>query len=96
MTANYKISQYIMLIEDFLRNKISARQFEQIYLHMFKSDITFRTGKEFEILDKLFSDVDSFCDDPSLITDSRFDIDESQLRVNVQKALLELKKLEKG
>ena len=78
MATKYEISQYILLIEDFLKNKITAKQFEQSYLHIFKSDETFRTGKEFEILDRIFSDVDSFCDDPSLITDLSLDVNQSQ------------------
>jgi hypothetical protein len=80
-------------MEQFLQKRITAHHFEERYLDMFKNDETIWRGETFRILDKLFSDVDAFCDDPSLVTDPRFDINESQLREETRKALTKLQSL---
>ena len=87
------MEKYIKLLQSFADSKISADQFEQQFLQMFKSDNNLQPGREFQILDKLFSDVDAYCSDPDLIEDPRFDIGEVQLQVSAQETLDKLLKL---
>lgn len=86
------MEKYIALLKDFVDRKISADEFEQQFLGLFKSDGVF-SGTEFQILDKLFSDVDAYCSDPDLIEDPRFDISENELRASAQETLDKLVKL---
>ena len=87
------MDKYIKLLEDFAGSKISADEFERRFLQLFKSDDNLQLGREFQILDKLFADVDAYCSDPDLIEDPRFDIGEVQLRVSAQETLDKLVKL---
>lgn len=87
------MDKYIKLLEEFAGNKISADEFEQRFLQLFKSDNNLQPGREFKILDKLFANVDAYCSDPDLIEDPRFDIGEVQLRVSAQETLDQLVKL---
>jgi Bacterial self-protective colicin-like immunity len=81
------MDKYIKLLEEFVGNKITADDFERQFLKIFKDDKNIQFGREFKILDKLFSDVDAYCSDPDLIEDPRFDIDGSQLQVSAKEAL---------
>ena len=92
--GRYSLQQYSYLLQQYLTKKISAKEFETKYLKMFKYDDTFRTGKEFQILDRLFNDVDAYCDDPALIEDTRFDINESELRKRAERAYSNLKNIQ--
>lgn len=80
-----KLDQYLNLIESFINGRIQASEFERQYLKLFKNDSTIRQEKEFSVLDKLFSDVDAFCDDPLLRDEN--DIDEDELRQKASEAL---------
>lgn len=90
------MENYITLLKDFVVGKISADEFEQQFLQLFKGDSKLLPGREFEILDKLFSDVDAYCSDSELIEDPRFDIGEAELRASAQEALEELVRLKVG
>jgi hypothetical protein len=46
----------------------------------------FYSEREFQILDKLFGDVDAYCGNAALF-DPEFDIDEADLRLSVKQAL---------
>ncbi len=87
------MDKYIKLLEDFAGNKISADEFERLFIKLFKGDRDLHPGREFKILDKLFADVDAYCSDPDLIEDPRFDIDGVQLQVSAKDALNMLVKL---
>jgi hypothetical protein len=87
------MEKYIKLLQSFADSKINADQFEQQFLQLFKSDNNLQPGREFQILDKLFADVDAYCSDPDLIEDPRFDIGEVQLQVSTQETLDKLLKL---
>ncbi len=89
------MDKYIKLLEEFAGGKISADEFEQRFLQLFKGDNNLQPGREFQILDKLFADVDAYCSDPDLIEDPRFDIGEVQLRVSVQETLDKLIKVKR-
>ena len=45
---------------------LSADEFEAEFLAWFKDDSNQVTGKEFDILDQLFADVDDYVSDPTL------------------------------
>lgn len=83
--ARHPLSEYIELARLFLKDKISAIEFERRYLRMFKEDPAIRPDGEYQILNRLFSDVDSFCADPALRTVN--DLDEGQLRFHVSNAI---------
>ena len=78
--------KYIKLLKNFVNNKISSDEFESLFMEIFKKEKLFDSEREFQILDKLFGDVDAYCGDSALF-DPEFDIDEAELRLSVQKAL---------
>jgi hypothetical protein len=78
--------KYIRLLKNFVNNKISSDEFESQFLEIYKNEKRFDSEREFQILDKLFGDVDAYCGDSALF-DPEFDIDEAELRLSVQKAL---------
>ena len=81
----HKLNPYLELIEGFVLRRIPAAEFEREYLRMFKNDVSTWTGEEYQALNDLFGDVDSFCADPEL-QDSN-DLDEDQLREKAKLAL---------
>lgn len=81
----HTLSDYVQLIDSFVHGGISALEFERVYLQMYKEDPTIRPESEYEILDRLFSDVDAFCADSGLR--SIDDLDEEQLRAEARTAL---------
>jgi hypothetical protein len=83
------LNPYADLMEAFIHKKIAAVDFERQYLELFKLDNTAWSDAEFVVLDRLFAAVDAFCADPSL-RDSE-DLDEEQLRQEVQKTFAKLK-----
>ncbi|MEG4799409.1 colicin immunity domain-containing protein [Microcoleus sp. ARI1-B5] len=87
------MDKYIKLLEEFVGSKITADDFEQRFIQLFKGDNNLQVGTEFKILDKLFADVDAYCSDPDLIEDPRFDIDGVQLQVSARETLDKLLKL---
>src|SRR5262245_447492 len=54
------------LIERFLRRDIEPHLFEQQFLDMFKKEPADLDEDVFQVLGRLFGDVDAFCADPSL------------------------------
>jgi hypothetical protein len=58
--------RYKQLISKFVDREISASEFEGRYLALFKSDKSKVNGEKFDILDRLFADVDAFEADPEL------------------------------
>jgi hypothetical protein len=59
-------------------------------LEIYKRDKTIRTGEIFDILDRMFGNVDAYCSDPNLITDPKYDIAEVELRKRAKRTLAEL------
>ncbi len=89
--AGHDVTEYIRLIESFVKGELSAEDFESRYLAMFKADKTHRREDEFRVLDRLFADVDSFCADPSIR--STDELDEEELRSRCVEALTALRSL---
>jgi hypothetical protein len=86
------MTKYITILKEFVSKKIPANEFESQFLEMFKNETAPISEREFQILDKLFGDVDAYCNEPNLF-DPEFDIDEAELRLSAQKALDELREL---
>lgn len=60
------LENYQDLIRSFVTGERSADEFEVHFLARFKNDPNQVTGREFDILDELFADVDDYVSDPSL------------------------------
>lgn len=82
------VSKYVRLIERFTSGAIDARTFETTYLDMFKSESAPLPDLAFNVLDRLFADVDAYCADENLRGES--DLDEQALRHESLHALREL------
>ncbi len=74
----YERETYRHLIRCFLKQEMSADDFERHYLATFKTDNGERREEEFLILDRLFAEVDAYCGDASIRAED--DLDEQQLR----------------
>ena len=83
------IEKYVLLITEFVIGVISASQFEQSYLDMFKRENNELPGRIYDVLNSLFLDVDAYCDDPSLRDE--YDLDDNQLLECAKAALGKLK-----
>ena len=59
-------NRYKQLISGFINREISAPEFESRYLAMFKNDKNKVGGEKFNVLDRLFADVDAYEADPEL------------------------------
>jgi len=55
------LERYVAKIRQFVDGDITACQFEESYLQIFKSEEKILPEDVFEVLNSLFADVDSFC-----------------------------------
>jgi hypothetical protein len=85
------MSSYITLIESYLTRQISSAEFESKYLRLFKNEKRIPPAQIYELLNRLFTDVDAFCSNPSFR--NRSSIDENELRECANRAFQELKRL---
>lgn len=85
------LKEYILIMEEFLSGRLSALEFEKLFLELHRNDTHSYTGDAHKYLSILFSDVDSFCGTAE-IRDSG-DIDETELRERVFNALLQFKQI---
>lgn len=83
------LETYRDLIHRFIIEDISADEFETAYLRRFKDDPNQVIGDEFDILDKLFADVDAYVSDPILKT-STGGIGSEELRARARNAYARL------
>lgn len=60
------LKKYTLLITLFVTGKITAHQFEMLYLNMFKGESGLLSEKDYGVLNELFHDVDAYCSDPDL------------------------------
>ena len=87
-TMTHDLSEYIKVVRRFVDRTISADEFERRYLRMFKDDVSIRPEAEYEVLNRLFTDVDVYSPNPQLRgTDG---LDEEQLRDSACAALVAL------
>ena len=61
-----KADEYLSLITSYIDGRIDAKSFSRMYLEKFKNEISELPEDSFEILDRLFGDVDSYTDDEDL------------------------------
>lgn len=73
------LNNYRELIRQFTSGQMSADSFAALYTTRFKSDPDQVVGDEFDVLDRLFADVDDYVGDPALRKETR-GIDGEELR----------------
>lgn len=77
--------QYVSVIREFLARQISAAEVGAQYTDMFQKQPHGLPEDVFNVLERLFLDLDTFCPDPSLRAPDS--ISEVQLREYCQEAL---------
>ncbi len=84
------ISNYTLLIEDFLTGKMDCKLFETEFINLFKSDQSLMKDQFFEPLNELFIAVDLYEQDPKIRKDLEMTINEQELILKARKCLMEL------
>ena len=87
----HDLNEYLTLIFAFVSYDLNGQDFEHKYLELFKADETIRDEPIYLLLDKLFSDVDVFCAEPTLSGSNS--LDEDELREQARYVYDRLKKL---
>lgn len=77
---------YVTLLNAFIEGRISASEFEELYLFMFKNDPGEFDPKTYDALNTLFGQVDAFCADPALREQTSDGIGPGELRRAAQAA----------
>lgn len=86
-----KIDEYVSLISGFISGHIDAVEFRDRYLYKFKNEDVSLPEKSFDVLDRLFGDIDSFTEDGELLASMPdFYVDAEQLKKRAIKAVAEL------
>ena len=83
------VAPYAVLLRLFVVHRISADEFEVVFLRLYKSDATSWSPELFNVLDGLFADVDDYCPDP-VLRGSVGGLDEEALRDRCTAALAKL------
>jgi hypothetical protein len=89
-----ELSDYFLLMEAFHSGKVTAEIFEKKYLALFKADQRLFPEEIFNVLNRLFSDVDVFVANPEIR--GQDDLDEQQLLACSHEAYQRLLKLVKA
>ena len=93
------MDKYISIIKKFTDGDMKASDFERSYLEMFKSEVELQ-GRLFDVLNELFSDVDSYCGDPEIANYNKEDpfhnIDENELLNRTKSSLQKLQEIDKA
>lgn len=84
------VAPYAVLLQLLARNRITADEFETLFLSLYKNDSTKWPEEIYKVLDQLFYAVDDYNRDP-LLRDN--DVDENELRSRATLAFSELRKL---
>ena len=80
---------YEPLIEHFIGGLITLREFENRYLRLFKEDTRNFSDAEYDLLNRLFTDLDAYCPHPGLRGED--DISDEQLVTRARSALQRLR-----
>ncbi len=83
-----ELAPYWALMEAFVQDRLRPSEFEILYLRLFKNDPTMWPQEVFDILNRLFADVDAYSPDPSLRRPN--DLDQDQLRDHTREAMRKL------
>lgn len=89
-----ELEDYFALMESFHSGRTTPGQFETKYLALFKAEQRLFPGEIFNVLNRLFSDVDAFVADPKIREQN--DLDEQQLLASSHEAYGKLLELTKG
>ena len=81
----------MILIQDFIEDRVLVEEFEQKYLALFKSETEVMTSEHFKVLDSLFASVDCYWKECQEGQESKFEISEVQLRKDAHNALEKLR-----
>jgi len=81
-------TKYVILIEQFLDDNISSKEFERKFIKKRNKDLS--TGNNYsKILSKFFIDIDAFCSNTDLFEEG--DLTEQDLRESCKRTLAALK-----
>lgn len=79
---------YVDLLSDFKHGRIGVVDFQRAYINKFKAEKIELDESAFELLDRLFGDVDSYTEDVDLLNENPdFYLDEKKLREKVDHVL---------
>ena len=97
--TEFTSDEYKNLMDKFLSGETPAEEFQLAFLERFKNETTLFGADVFELLDRVFSDVDAFCADPKLFAKLEaerpgFYLDEQSLRNRVAEASKRLAQLQ--
>lgn len=81
------ITTYVVLISAFVEDRLTASEFEQLFLALFKLDPGGRPQFEYAALEQLFGDVDAFVDDVGLRQQTLDGIGPDELRRSALRSL---------
>ncbi|WHY84643.1 colicin immunity domain-containing protein [Neobacillus novalis] len=82
--------KYKRLMEDFINEEITVKDFERGYLNTFKNETERMDNTLFEILNGVFEAVDCYWHECLPGEETAFEISEQQLRKEVSEALVKL------
>lgn len=85
---------YVQLIEGFLNGSVSVEAFEERFLSLFKAEPKGLDEPIYEILNKLFTDVDCYSAECLPGAETAWEISEVQLRREAARALEQLRDYE--
>lgn len=60
------LHRYAVPLRAFVEGRLTAAEFEVLYLAVFKGDDTIHGPPVFNVLDRMFAEVDEYVDDPDL------------------------------
>ena len=86
------VAPYAILLRLFVDGRMTAEEFEVVFLSLYKNDPTDWPGETFDVLDRLFGDVDDFVADDRLRTETG-GIDAEELRRRASATFDQLKKM---
>lgn len=94
-------NDYIGIVQRFIQGDLPVDEFQLQYLNMFKDETRRLSDPLFELLDRLFGDVDAYCGDPATrkelnATHPGFYLDESELRLRAMHAVEGLRALQRN
>jgi ssDNA-specific exonuclease RecJ len=81
------LAPYFTLIRDFVGNRIPAAEFDDRYQELYLADARSWSEDTFQILDRLFADVDFFVADDAEREPGKHDLDAAALTEAAQRAL---------
>lgn len=91
-----RLRPYIELVATYVEGGISAEEFDKRFSEQYLNDDTRWSEEEFDVLDRLFADTDSFDPDPAVRAELEYTIDETELHACASQALAKLRELTGG